>query len=465
MNSDKKEKKIKYPSFNNLSDDEKKATNELVNEYVGYLDTARTVHTTVDATVELAKKEGYIFFEKGMTKEDIADAPGVIFVDRNHLNVAVVRLGEKSVDKGVNVLGAHTDFCSLINKAHPLMNKEDGIYLDTRPYGGFYNHQWTDRQLKVIGETVLDIKNDDGIIVGHKTVNWELSGTIPEATIHNPGGPREKKDYKSMFPTEDLDVFTGYTSKEDFLAEISHQTGHEMTEKEFNNAKTEFTVVPDEPTQIMGDFVVGYGSDDRSCVYTATKALINAEKSPFTSMMLAVAREEIGSTGIGGAQARFYENVLKDVAKIQGVDSLDIDDVNTKSMMYSADVKVAYNPQNKSVQDKKEAPKFGEGGVIVYGYLRGSYVTSNDMSYFTDILDNSNIPYQVTTQPTINGKGGGGGTIAKFYQQKEILTADLGIPIGNMHGTNSRIYKGDVYAVEQAFETLVERDFTVDYWG
>lgn len=461
---------MKYPSFESLSDRDKQAAESMADEYVTYLDSARTVHTTIDTTVEMAEKKGFIKYTPGMTLDNIGGAPGLIFIDRNHLDVAIVRLGKKDVTEGINIAGAHVDFVSLINKAHPLMEKEDGIYLDTRPYGGFLNHQWMDNQLNIIGETVLDIKNDDGKIVDHKTVSWEIDGTIPEATVHNPGGPKTKNSYSDMFPTEKLDVFTGYTSKTDFLAEISRQTGHEMTEEEFNSAKTEFTVVPDAPTKRLGDYVIGYGHDDRSCMFSTAKAIIGADDPTYTSIAFGVAREEIGSTGIGGAQARFLENVVKKVAKMQGHNSVDLDSIYTQSIMFSADVDIAYNPQNASVNDKQNSGKFGHGASIVMSNGRngngaGNYVTARDLHYFTDPLGNNGVVHQETILQSKVGIGGGFGTIAKFYSEKGILTADLGVPLGNMHGLNARLYKGDLYAVEQAFEALITRDLQLEYFG
>lgn len=470
------DKDIRFPSYEGLDDEKKAEVDRLVEEYLDYLDEARTVHTTVNKTIELAEKEGYIKYREGMTLDDIGDSPGVYFVDRNHLNVAIVRFGEKDITHGLNIAGAHVDFCSLLNKRHSLIEKEDGVYLDTKPYGGFYSHQWMDKQLKVIGETVLDIKNEEGKIVGHKILKWEISGTIPEATIHNPGGPRSKDNYNDMFPMEDLDVFTGYTSKEAFLKEISRQASEqvgetvEITEELFNSGKTEFTVVPANQPKIIGDYIVGYGHDDRSCMFAATKAILNSKDSIYTSIVLGVAREEIGSTAKGGAKDKFFDNVVKAVAEMQGIDNVDLDKIYRKSIMYSADVDIAYNPQNSSVNDKENCSKFGYGAAIVIsngrnGNPTGNYITARDLVYFTDALDNRGIPYQVNSLPSKVGIGGGGGTIAKYYSEKGILTADLGVPVGNMHGLNSRIYKGDLYAVEKAFESLIERDFELSYFG
>ncbi|MFH1638594.1 MAG: hypothetical protein ABIB71_09270, partial [Candidatus Woesearchaeota archaeon] len=99
------------------------------------------------------------------------------------------------------------------------------------------------------------------------------------------------------------------------------------------------------------------------------------------------------------------------------------------------------------------------------GNPTGNIVMPNDLYFIERFLDKKDLAYQVTALPSKVGIGGGGGTIAMYYSEKGILTADLGIPVGGMHGTMSRIYAADLDSTVEAFTALFERTEERELWG
>ncbi|MFH0798043.1 MAG: hypothetical protein V1906_01385 [Candidatus Woesearchaeota archaeon] len=438
----------------------KRDLSSLVSEYMGYLDDARTPTLAVRAAEEMLKKNGFVKYDpdKHMHSK-------TYFIDRNCVNIAAVVSGRKAVADGLNIAGAHVDFCTLTNKVVSAVEKSDGVYLDTRPYGGFYPHQWMDRPLTIIGETL--VKNDDK----RELVEWRMHGNIPEPTIHNPKGYTEKS-YKDAFQLENLDVFTGYMKIKDFLSALNRKLSRKdlkITIDDFNSGFNHFHVTPSEKTLRLGDYIVGYGHDDRSCMFATLKALTMIGEPEYTSIALGVAREEIGSTSVGSANDVFLENVIKALIKAN-YSKPDISDIYSRSVMLSADVDIAFTPQNSDVSDKNNCSKFGDGAVIVIangsnGNPTGNIVMPNDLYYIERFLGKRDLAYQVSALPSKVGIGGGGGTIAKYYSEKGILTADLGIPVGNMHGTTSRIFAADLDSTVEAFIALYERGEERKQWG
>lgn len=427
---------------------------------MGYLDDARTPTLAVRAAEGMLKENGFVKYDPDKHLQN-----KTYFIDRNCVNIAAVVSGRKAVADGLNIAGAHVDFCTLTNKVVSAVEKSDGVYLDTRPYGGFYPHQWMDRPLTIIGETL--VKNGDK----RELVEWRMHGNIPEPTIHNPQG-YAKKSYKDAFQMENLDVFTGYMKIKDFLSALNRKLSRKdlkITIDDFNSGFNHFHVTPSEKTIRLGNYIVGYGHDDRSCMFATLKALAMIGEPEYTSIALGVAREEIGSTSVGSANDVFLENVIKALIRAN-YSKPDISDIYSRSVMLSADVDIAFTPQNSDVSDMNNCSQFGDGAVIVIangsnGNPTGNIVMPNDLYYMERFLGKRDLAYQVSALPSKVGIGGGGGTIAQYYSEKGILTADLGIPVGNMHGTTSRIFAADLDSTVEAFIALYEREEERKLWG
>ncbi len=452
---------VKYKTSSEALRKSKRNLGSLVREYMTFLDNARTPTMAVKAAQAMLESNGFVKYDESRHLPY-----RVYFIDRNSVNIAAV-VTDGNEDKGLNIAGAHVDFCTLTNKVVSAVEKSDGVYLDTRPYGGFYPHQWMDRPLTIIGETLA--QNGDK----RELVQWRIPGNIPEATIHNPDNLREKNPvYKEAFKLENLDVFTGYKSLRSFLSAVNRRSSNKsvkITIDDFNSGFTHFYVTPSEKTMKLGNYIVGYGYDDRSCLFAALKALTMIKDPKYTCIALGVAREEIGSCSVGSANDVFLDNVVKVLAR-NSKSSLHLSETYSKSVMLSADVDIAYTPQNQAVTDKENNSHFGNGAALVIangsnGVSTGNIVMPNDLYFMERFLNRRDMAYQVTALPSKVGIGGGGGTIARFYTEKGILTADLGIPVGNMHGTTSRIFAADLDSTVEAFIGLYLREEERKLWG
>ncbi len=454
----------------------KRTLDALIKGYMKYLDTARTPSMAVKAAAGMLDAAGFVRYYPEMPygalwKErairNVVGRYGIYFIDRNNVNIAAVKLGRRHLFEGMNIAGAHVDFCTLTNKVVSAIEKKDGVYLDTRPYGGFYPHQWMDRPLRIIGQTLAKRRQSSE----RDLIEWETRGHIPEASIHNPNKLTEKK-YTEAFTLEKLDIFTGYKTIQQFISALNDTTKEgspRISIEDFNSGFTSFHAVPDEPTHVLGDYIAGYGHDNRSCMFAALKALIETGSPEYTAAVLGVSREEIGSDGVGSANDVFLNSVIKAMGRLHGVEN-DADEIFLESVMLSADVDIAYNSQNEEVSDEKNCAQFGEGAALVIangrdGNPTGNIVMPSDLYFIERFLAKRELAYQVTALPSKVGIGGGGGTIAQYYSHKGILTADLGIPVGNMHGTVSRIYAADLDSTVEAFKALFQREEKRQNWG
>ena len=63
-------------------------------------------------------------------------------------------IGEKSIEEGMNIIGAHADSPRLDLKPNPLYEDSEFAYLKTHYYGGIKKYQWTTIPLAIHGVIV-----------------------------------------------------------------------------------------------------------------------------------------------------------------------------------------------------------------------------------------------------------------------------------------------------------------------
>ncbi|MBL7100725.1 MAG: hypothetical protein ISS23_02095 [Nanoarchaeota archaeon] len=428
--SDDKDKQV--PSLEGLNINDKMVLDRYVERYKDFLDNARTPRQVVDYVEEVALRRGF--------DED------QIIINENRSNIVLVNYAQSPIDEGMRILGAHVDSPCLHLKVHPIKEGPLGVRLDTQYYGGIVKHQWFDQLVNVVGHV---IKNG-------KEIPVDLEGVIIDIAPHI--NKIAEKKIKDVFKAEDLDILTGYMKKEDLLNDLG------IEEKDFQRA--EIYAVPVEKTRVLQDLIVGYGHDDRVCVFTQLMALINSDPS-MTSVVFGVDREEIGSTGITGAQSVFFEQAIDQIISKKSGKSLSLitqpyeREILSKSMMLSADVDIATTFRNENLVDKTNT-KAGHGlAISTYcgsgGKSNGNQVTAHFMDYLMNMFDKADAVYQVSGLPS-KVDGGGGGTIAKYFAQKGIKTVDAGVPVAGMHSKTETIHKGDLYQAIRCFQAFLEAD-------
>lgn len=427
------EKKKVVPALANLTTTEKRGLEKHVKKYMKFLDQARIPDLVVDYVEGVAKRNNF--------------GDHQIFVNEDRNNFALVKYGDKHVEEGVRVLGAHVDSPCLHLKDKPIKEDEfTGVRLDTQYYGGIVPYQWFDQHVDVIGHV---IKNGKKIPISLKGVVLDVAPHINRIA---------DKKLSEAFKAENLDILTGYWHKEDLLEDLG------IEERDFYRA--DIYAVPAEKTSRLKDLIVGYGHDDRVCVFAQLMALLES-KPEHTSIVFGVDREEIGSTGSGSAQATFFEDVLDKVIQHQtGKKSLSqitqpyIRDILSKSMMLSADVDIATTFRNLDLVDKDANTRAGWGlAISTYcgsgGKYNGNQVSAGFMDKLMNMFEKTGAIYQVSGLPS-KVDSGGGGTIAKYFAQRGIPTVDAGVPVAGMHSKTETIHIGDLYQAAKCFLSFLE---------
>lgn len=431
---DKKKEKI-VPSLANLTREEKEKLEEYVGQYKDFLDNARTPRQVVDYVEDFA-------FTHGFPKDQI-------FVNENRSNIALVDYASLPIEEGVRILGAHVDSPCLHIKVKPIKEGPEGVRLDTQYYGGIVKYQWLAQQVDVVG---LVVKNG-------KEIPINIEGVIQDTAPHINARKLYEMKVGEAFDAETLDVVIGYAKKEALLKDLG------IEEKDFQRA--ELYVVPVEKTRIPNeqDLIVGYGHDDKVCMFAELLALLKS-KPKYTSIVFGVDREEIGSTGLTGAQSVFFEQILdkviarKEQRTISSITQPYERSILSKSIMLSADVDIAITFRNEALVDKDSNTRLGHGlAISTYcghgGKYEGNQVTAHFMDKLMAMFEKKGAIYQVSGLPS-KVDSGGGGTIAKYFSQRGVPTADAGVPVAGMHSKTETIHKGDLYQAIKCFQAFLE---------
>ncbi len=434
------------------------AFNEL---YKDFITKGKTERACVKEALSLAKQAGF----KSLDEYDQLKTGDKVYVVNKEKNIALFVIGERPLEEGLRILGAHIDSPRLDLKQNPLYESEGFALADTHYYGGIKKYQWVTIPLSLYGVVVKKDGEVVDIVIGEDE-NDPVVG-ISDLLIHLSATQLDKKAAK-VIEGEDLDITLGNMPlnneekdavKASILKLLKEKYGIE--EEDFLSAEIE--IVPTGKARDYGidrSMVAGYGHDDRVCAYTSLKAILDIDTCRYTSCVILVDKEEIGSVGATGAQSLFFENTIGQLLYKMSIDSF----IKTRmtlenSMMLSSDVSAGVDPLYLSVNDKKNAAYLGNGIVFnKYTGARGKSGSNDAMPEFMarlrHILDKQNIHYQTAELGKVDQ--GGGGTIAYILGNYNMQVIDAGIAVLNMHSPMEIVSKVDVYETYQAYKTFLK---------
>ena len=453
----------KYPEGN-----KREEVFQFAENYRKFISDCKTERECVDFFVEKAEKAGFVNLEKVIAEHTALKAGDRVYANNMGKGMALFVIGKESMEKGMNILGAHIDSPRLDLKQDPLYEDTDFAMLDTHYYGGIKKYQWVTLPLALHGV----IAKKDGTVVkvnvGDKPGDPVFG--VSDLLIHLSGEQLEKKAAK-VIEGENLDLLIGSIPmqtedekvKEKVKANIMNLLSKEYGIEEEDFLSAEIEVVPAGEAKDYGfdrSMIMGYGHDDRVCAYPSFEAMLVSEDPEITSVCLLVDKEEIGSVGASGMQSRFFENTVAEVMAAAGSYSeLALRRALAGSKVLSSDVSAAFDPNFPSVMTKRNTAYFGKGLVFnKYTGARGKS-GSNDanaeyVGYLRNIMDNNNVSFQTAELGKVDQ--GGGGTIAYILANYGMSVIDSGVAVLNMHAPWELISKVDLYEAYNGYVAFLK---------
>lgn len=441
--------------FSRITPEQREEMNAYCRRYMAFMDACKTEREATAWAVREAEKRGFKPFAPGM---DVKPGDKIYYNNRDKA-IALAVIGTESLDMGANICAAHVDSPRMDVKPNPLYEDSQIAYLKTHYYGGIKKYQWPTVPLAIHGV----VYRKDGTVIT-VTIGEDDNDPVLMVTdllIHLAADQMQKPLAKGI-EGEQLNVILGTEPIEGEGADLVKlnvmkwlNEKYGLIEEDFLSA--ELTVVPAGRCREVGldrSLLAAYGHDDRVCAYAELDSLFAIETPTKTAVCILADREEVGSMGISGMQSHYFEHFIGGLCDAQEVK---LEDCFANSFCLSADVTNAFDPNFAETCDRRNNAQLNYGvAVCKYTGSRGksgaSDASAEAMGHVRSTLDNAGVIWQTATLGKVDQ--GGGGTVAAYMANRNIVTVDAGVPVLSMHAPIELVSKLDCYETMLACKAI-----------
>ena len=423
--------------------------------YAAFMDECKTEREATDWTVAAAEAHGFKPLTAGMHLK-----PGdKVYYNNRGKSIMLAVIGSESLAQGANICAAHVDSPRMDVKPNPLYEDAEIAYLKTHYYGGIKKYQWPTIPLALHGV----IYRKDGTVV-KVTVGEDDSDPVLMVSDLLPhlSADQNKKTLAEGITGEQLNVIVGTEPitgegsdmvKLNVMRLLNEKYG--VIEEDFLSA--ELTVVPAGKCREVGldrSLLGAYGHDDRVCAFAEIEPLLTMGTPTHTAVCILADKEEIGSVGVSGMQSMAFEYFMELLCDSQNVKLMEC---FANSFCLSADVSNAFDPNFPEVSDRRNNSQLNYGVAICkYTGSRGkggaSDASAEAMGHVRSVLDAAGVRWQIATLGKVDQ--GGGGTVAAYMANRNIVTVDAGVPVMSMHAPLELVSKLDCYMTMLACKAI-----------
>lgn len=441
--------------FARISEAQRAEMNDYCASYVAFMDECKTEREATTWAIREAEKHGFKPFAVGM---DVKPGDKIYYNNRDK-SIALAVIGTESLANGINICAAHVDSPRIDIKPNPMYEDSEIAYLKGHYYGGIKKYQWTTIPLALHG--VVYRKDGSLVTVTIGEDEGDPILMISDLLIHLAGDQMQKTAAK-VIEGEQLNVIMGTEPLEGegsdmvklhIMKLLNEKYG--LIEEDFLSA--ELTLVPAGKARDVGldrSLIAAYGHDDRVCSYAELHALFSIENPKKTAVCILADKEEIGSVGISGMQSHYFEHFIGNLCDAQGVK---LENCFANSFCLSADVSNAFDPNWPETCDRRNNSKLNYGVAICkYTGSRGkggaSDASAEAMGHIRSTFQEADVIWQIATLGKVDQ--GGGGTVAAYMANRNIVTVDAGVPVLSMHAPMELVSKLDCYETMLACKAI-----------
>ena len=441
--------------FTRISAEQRAEMEVYCRKYMDFMDAAKTEREATTWAVQAAEAHGFVELKPGMEAK-----PGDKFYLNNRgKSIMLAVVGNQPLNAGANICAAHVDSPRMDLKPNPLYEDSEIAYFKTHYYGGIKKYQWITIPLalhgvvcKKDGTTVtITIGEDDNDPVLY--ISDLLPHLAADQMQKTAGQLISGEQLNVIMATEPLEGEGSDLVKLHVMKILNEKYG--IIEADFQSA--ELNIVPAGRCREIGldrSLIGAYGHDDRVCAYAEMEALFDIAVPEKTAVCILADKEEIGSVGISGMQSEVFEYFMGLLCDAQGVK---LSHCFQNSFCLSADVSNAHDPNFAEVEDRRNNSQLNYGVAICkYTGSRGkggaSDASAEAMAHVRKTLDDAGVIWQIATLGKVDQ--GGGGTVAAYMANRNIVTVDAGVPVLAMHAPIEVVSKIDCYETYLACKAI-----------
>ena len=435
-------------------------------KYRSYLDNGKTERECVTETVAIAEEKGYVNLNDAIKTGTPLKPGDKVYVNCMGKAIMLFHLGKKPLTEGINIVGAHIDSPRIDLKQNPFYEDTDFAYGDTHYYGGIKKFHWVARALALHGVVAKKDGTLVNIVIGEDADDPVVG--VSDLLIHLSAEQMGKKA-SEVITGEGLDIMLAGRplegeEKEPVKAMLLSILKEKYDIEEEDMLSAEIEVVPADKCRDYGldrSMLLGYGHDDRVCSFASLEAILSLPEIPeSTCCCLLADKEEIGSVGATGMQAKYFENAMAELLYLTSpvYSELNLRRALAACRMLSCDVSAGFDPLYASAFEKKNSAILGRG--VCYNKFtgRGGKGGSNDanaefIGRLRKIMDDNDVCWQTAELGKVDQ--GGGGTIAYICALYGMEVIDSGVAVLSMHAPLEVISKADLYEAVKAYRAFM----------
>ena len=429
-----------------MTDEQKAEMNAYCKRYAAFMDECKTEREATAWAVREAEKNGFVPFKPGMPVN-----PGdKIYYNNRDKAIALAVIGTEPLSSGTNICAAHVDSPRMDLKPNPLYEDSEIAYFKTHYYGGIKKYQWTAVELAIHGVVCRKDGTTVNVTIGEAADDPIFM--VSDLLIHL-AADQMQKTAAQVIAGEQLNVILGTEPIEGEGSDLVKLAVMKLLNEKYGIIEDDFQsaelcIVPAGKCREVGldrSLLSAYGHDDRACAYAELESLFNIGTPTKTAVCILADKEEIGSVGVSGMQSAYFEHFIGGLCDAQGVK---LEDCFAASFCLSADVSNAFDPNFPEVSERRNNSRLNYGvSICKYTGARGkggaSDASAEAMLHIRKTFDDAGVKWQIATLGKVDQ--GGGGTVAAYMANRNIVTVDAGVPVLSMHAPLEIVSKLDCY--------------------
>ena len=442
--------------YTGLTDTQREEMQAYAKRYAAFMDACKTEREATAWAAKTAEAQGFRPLKPGMALH----SGDKVYLNNRGKSIILAVIGTEPLSRGVNMCASHIDSPRMDLKPNPLYEDSEIAYFKTHYYGGIKKYQWTCIPLAIHG--IVCRKDGTSVTVTIGEEDTDPVFLVSDLLIHLAADQMQKPLAKGI-EGEQLNVLLGTEPLQGEGSDLVKLHIMQLLNKKYGIIEDDFrsaelTVVPAGKCREVGldrSLLGAYGHDDRSCAYAGLDSLLRLDTVPTRTAVCVLAdKEEIGSVGISGMKSFAFEYFMSLLCDAQQCNQLEC---FTNSFCLSTDVSIAFDPNFPETCEKRNCAMVNHGiAVCKYTGSRGkggaSDASAEAMSHVRTTLDKAGVLWQTATLGKVDQ--GGGGTVAGFMANRNIVTVDAGVPVLCMHAPLELVSKLDCYMTMLACKAI-----------
>lgn len=444
-----------------------------VDNLLDFISTSPTPFHAVSTMAGMLEKKGFRRLDEKAqwSFQDSKQVVGRYYVTRNDSSIVAFQLKQPLVEKGMRMIGAHTDSPCLKVKPNPEIIKNQYLQLGVEVYGGALLNPWFDRDLSLAGRVSYVDENDN---IKHDLIDLKKAvAVIPSLAIHLDREANDKRTINKQFHLPPVLMKlpdNGSSSDEgnciqagkgiaDFnamLLKLLNKTSINDSDIESVAAvkilEHELCFYDVQSPAVIGlhdDFIAAARLDNLLSCYTGLMALLESDGEQ-NVLLVCNDHEEVGSLSAAGAQGPFLMSVLQ---RLCGGDE-NTTRMIANSYMVSADNAHGVHPNYADKHDANHGPVLNNGPVVKVNANQRYASNSETGAMFKHCCHQADVPVQTFV---VRSDMACGSTIGPITAgETGVRTVDVGVPTFAMHSIRELAGRWDAFYLYRALKEFLK---------